>query len=145
MPPRDMSPNQPFKEFDHSGDIGIEARGGSKTELIEHLSLGLFSLMCRSRVETDVERRIAASSESEEGLIVAWLSEIISAADVHGEIYGMVRVDKLEPDRLEGVIGGERYDPDKHELRFEVKAATYHGLKVERSGGRYGARVIFDL
>jgi len=137
--------DKPFGEFDHSGDIGIEARGDSREELIEYLSRGLFSLMCQSRVAGSIDRRIVVASGSLEGLIVDWLSEIISAVDVHGEVYGTVRVDKLESGRLEGVIRGERYDPKKHELRFEVKAATYHGLAVEHSGGRYRARVIFDL
>jgi len=134
-----------FSEFDHSGDIGIEARGDSPGQLLVNLSRGLLSLMCRSRVEASIERRIVVVSDSLEGMVVDWLSEIISAADVHGEVYGMVRVDKIEPGRVEGVIRGERYDGARHELRFEVKAATYHGLAVEQAGGRYRARVIFDL
>ncbi len=134
-----------FNEFDHSGDIGIEARADSPEQLLENLSRGLFSLMCLSRVEASIERRIVVVSDSMEGLVVDWLSEIISAADVHGEVYGTVRVDKIEPGRVEGVIRGERYDENRHELRLEVKAATYHGLAVEQIDGRYRARVIFDL
>jgi SHS2 domain-containing protein len=134
-----------FEEFDHSGDIGIEAWADSPGELLENLSRGLFSLMCRSRVEAVVERQIKVSSNSPEGLVVDWLSEIISAADVHGEVYGAVQVNLARDGRVEGVIRGEPYDPARHELRFEVKAATYHGLAVEQAGDSYHARVIFDL
>jgi len=134
-----------FEEFDHSGDIGIEAWGDSPGKLLENLSRGLYSLMCRSRVESVVQRQIKVFSNSPEGLAVDWLSEIVSAADVHGEVYGAVRVKATGDGWVEGVIEGERYDKDRHELRFEVKAATYHGLAVEQVGGLHHAKVIFDL
>jgi SHS2 domain-containing protein len=137
--------NKSFEEFDHSGDIGIEAWGDSPEQLLENLSRGLFSLMCRSRVEASVERQITVSSNSLEELVINWLSEIVSAADVHGEVYGVVRLSKVGAGRAEGAIEGERYDQARHDLRFEVKAATYHGLKVEQVGGLHHARVVFDL
>ena len=43
------------------------------------------------------------------------------------------------------MIRGERYDENRHELRLEVKAATYHGLHLEERGDDLVARVIFDL
>jgi len=34
-----------FREFEHSGDVGIEAWGATRAELIEHATRGLFALL----------------------------------------------------------------------------------------------------
>ena len=36
-------------------------------------------------------------------------------------------------------------DPARHEFDMEIKAITYHGLKVERDGDGWLAEVIVDL
>lgn len=137
--------NQGFVEFDHSGDIGVEAQGGDLAEMLENATLGLLSLLHRKPVEPLVERRLRVSSVSAEDLLVDWLGEVISTAGARGEIYGAVRVERAGEWYAEGVLLGERVDPEKHELRFDVKAATYHRLAVEKRDDGYHARVIFDL
>jgi SHS2 domain-containing protein len=40
---------------------------------------------------------------------------------------------------------GEIYDQRKHSAGLEIKAATYHGLSIRHVGGKWQARVIFDI
>ncbi len=135
----------PFIEVDHSGDIGIEATGGNIGELIENLTRGLFSLMHRGEVTPRVVRSIRVHSSSIEELLIDWLSEVIASSGVHGELYGSVFVERADENSAQGILGGEAVDPDRHNLRFEVKAATYHRLVVEKREDGLLARVIFDL
>ena len=138
----------PFREIDHSGDIGIEARGDSLAELVENVSRGLFGLMCHGKVGGEVTRRLSVTSASREDLIVDWLSDIIAAASASGEVYGDIKVEIVgegpEGCSLTGVLRGERVTPG-HDLRFDVKAATYHGLELREDARGIGVRVIFDL
>ena len=46
---------------------------------------------------------------------------------------------------MKATARGEPIDPERHELDMEVKAITYHGLKVERDGDGWLAEVIVDL
>ena len=46
---------------------------------------------------------------------------------------------------LSAEVMGEVYDPARHELYREFKAVTYHDLRVEKTGGIWRARVIFDV
>ncbi|MCH8090642.1 MAG: archease, partial [Chloroflexi bacterium] len=39
---------------------------------------------------------------------------------------------------------GQKLDPEVHEVRLGVKAATYHMLKVEEGNG-FRAQVLFDI
>jgi SHS2 domain-containing protein len=40
---------------------------------------------------------------------------------------------------------GEAFDPGKHRVEVEIKAATYHELTLKQEEGRWMARVIFDV
>ena len=43
------------------------------------------------------------------------------------------------------VIFGEPFDEARHEIRYAVKAVTYHDLSIRREPGRWIARIIFDI
>jgi SHS2 domain-containing protein len=134
-----------FVEIDHSSDIGIEAWGKDLAESLQNATLGLLSLLSWNPVERVVERRIRVSSVSAEDLFVDWLGEVISMVGTHGELYGEVNVERAGEWFAEGVLRGEKIDPERHALRFDVKAATYHRLAVDKRSDGYHARVIFDL
>jgi SHS2 domain-containing protein len=139
-----------FQEIDHSGDVGIEAFGADFAELLANATAGLFALQYRGTVAAVSNRPIRVVSESLEDLVVDWLSEVIAIGGTHGELFGAVAVLAVSGDgssvfEAEGVLRGERFDADRHDPRFDVKAATYHGLHVTREKGKCGARIIFDL
>ena len=134
-----------FNEIDYGGDIGIEARGRDFAALLENATTGLLGLVSRGPVAPAVERKIHVTSSSSEDLLVDWLGEVITLSGVHGEVYGAVRVDRVGEWFADGVLHGEKVDPGKHDLRFDVKAATYHNLVVEKRPDGYYGRVIFDL
>lgn len=134
-----------FEEIDHSGDVGVEAQGATLAEVVENVTSGLFSLMTRAPVRPAVVRAIQVRAASVEALLVEWLSEVITLAATHGEVYGEVVVTRATEHAVSGEVRGEPVDPVRHDLRFDVKAATYHALLVERVRGGYRARVIFDL
>jgi SHS2 domain-containing protein len=136
---------KPFIEIDHSGDVGIEARGGNAAELLTHATQGLFSLLYRGRVEAVTERTVSVEADSLEDLLVDWLSEVIAIGGAHGEFYGSVEVRLAAEGQAEGVLRGEPVDARKHDPRFDVKAATYHELSITQEEGGLRARVIFDL
>ena len=49
------------------------------------------------------------------------------------------------PSQLRAVLKGEIFDPSRHVLKTEVKAATFHGIDVRRTPDAVEADVIFDL
>lgn len=134
-----------FTEIDHSGDIGIEAWGEDLAEMLANATRGLLGLMCRGGVEPVVEQRIDVSAVSAEDLLVEWLGEVITISAIRGELYATVEVERVGKWFAGGVLRGEKADPGKHDFRFDVKAATYHGVAVEKRGDGYRGRVIFDL
>jgi SHS2 domain-containing protein len=101
--------------------------------------------MTWSRVAPEVTRRIEVAGAGPADVLVDWLSAVILSAAAHGEVYGEVEVEGADEASAAGVVRGARFDPARHELRFDVKAATYHRLVCEEIAGGFHARVIFDL
>ena len=52
---------------------------------------------------------------------------------------------RVEPGGLAATARGEPIDPQRHHLDVEVKAITYHGLKVQQEGDGWLAEVIVDV
>jgi SHS2 domain-containing protein len=136
---------KPFEEIDHSGDVGIEARGATFPEMLTNATLGLLALACRNEPGSGIDRAIRVESSSAEDLLVDWLAEVLSLMGAHGEVYAGVEITNHGEWFAAGILRGEKTDPQKHDLRFDVKAATYHGLRVEHTGDGFVGRVIFDL
>lgn len=139
------SGGNPFVEIDHSGDVGIEASGRDLAELLEHVTEGLFALLCRGTVIASNPRAIRVEANTDEDVVVDWLNEVITLAGTYGEMYGLVKVNRAGGGVAEGFVSGETLDAQRHDPRFDVKAATYHNLVLTRGNGALRVRVIFDL
>jgi SHS2 domain-containing protein len=72
-------------------------------------------------------------------LLVALLEELIFLADTEGFVPDRCEL-CVDGDRLSGVLDGRRTRIDPI-----VKAATYHGLRFERNGDVWDARIVFDV
>ena len=60
-----------------------------------------------------------------------WLDELLYTFDTRHLLFSDFQVE-LGPDGLSAIARGEPIDPQRHELDAEVKAITYHGLKLEK-------------
>jgi SHS2 domain-containing protein len=135
-----------FKVLDHTADIGITAYGTDIKELFINAATGLFSLMVDlSTVKEDIQREVELSAEDEETLLVEWLNELIYIFDVEHIIFKRFQIDMPNNDQVKARCFGEKLKLGHHKLEREVKAATYHMLKISKSNNGYEATVIFDI
>lgn len=138
-----------YEILDISGDIGIKAYGKTCEEAFINAGIGMFSLI------TDIDR-IADSKSIEfeiendlpEGLLVNYLNEMIFHFDTYGFIGRRILMDafSFQPSaHIAARVYGEEFDAGRHERRLLVKAATYHNVKVEKTGDECRVEVIFDI
>jgi len=88
---------------------------------------------------------VSASGEDPTELVVAFLTELIVLEQTEGFIGRDIRARPVgdPPTAIVASVSGERFDPDRHTSRTEVKAVTLHGLVFDPARGR--ARVIVDI
>ncbi|HET6576384.1 MAG TPA: archease, partial [Fimbriiglobus sp.] len=92
----------------------------------------------------DVEQTLELSGTDREYLLFDWLRELLYRFDAGHMVYRDFAV-TVRPDGLTATVRGEPLDPDRHTLSHEVKAITYHGLKVEQTADGWLAEVIVDI
>ena len=135
--------------FDHTADVGLTAWADSLGELLAALAEGLTDVICvRSRICPAVVRKLDVEAQDPEALAVDFLSRILYIFAVDGFLLAEASVRVLAGGgrtAISAELAGETYDPARHEIRTEVKAVTYHQLKIAPEGGRWVGRVILDL
>lgn len=145
-----------YEVLDISGDAGIRAFGRSPEELFVNAALGMYSLIVDPETVLPKERiEIPLRHESFEGLLVAWLNELIFRFDARGFLGREIAIEELSAPNeaafggadyvLQAFVAGEPWDADRHRGNLLLKAATYHNLKVEQQNGLWTAEIIFDI
>jgi SHS2 domain-containing protein len=137
---------RPFEIIDHTADIGIVAYGADIKQVFANAALGLFSLMADlDDLKEDVERELKLSAEDAEVLLVEWLNELIYIFDVEHIIFKRFEISELTSNQITAKCFGEKINPRQHKLKREIKAATYHMLRISKEDGGYKVQVIFDI
>ena len=132
--------------FDHTADVGLAAEADTRAELFEALAEGLAEVICpRRRVAAAGRRELRVEAEDVEALAVDFLSEVLAVIQDERFLVAAVAVSEAGDTAVTARLAGEPYDPGRHELAAEVKAVTYHQLKIARRRGRWTGRVILDL
>ena len=141
-----MTEQPPFETFDHTADVGIIARGSNLAEAFANAAKAMFSLMVDlDRVETREERRVEVDAEDREGLLVAWLAELLYMSEVDSVVFNRFDVDEISDTRIAARAFGEPLDLDRHNPKLMIKAVTRHMLQVEPANGGVQVRVVLDI
>jgi SHS2 domain-containing protein len=136
----------PFEILEHPSDLGIEAHGSSMQELFQNAAHGFMSVVAgTSKIELRQNRSIELQATDRENLLVRWLTEILYLYDTEKFLTANVKFEILTDTLLKANLLGELYNVSKHELKLDVKAVTYHQLKVEDHDGDWSACVFVDV
>lgn len=135
-----------FDLLEHTADAGIMAYGADAREAYSNAAYGMFCLMADlEQVREKTIRHVEVEAGDREGLVVAWLNELLYLFDVERVVFRRFDIMELTGTRLEADAYGEEADASRHRFKSGVKAATYHMLQVSEGGGRCSIRVIFDV
>ncbi len=147
-----------FREIDHTADFALEIFGGNLSELFIHAAEGMYSaIFGREVILTSGVRRADAeqsspfvlTSFSVEELLVEWLSELLYLLETEDIIplplYEVSIAEKPEETHLRAKLCWNKYARTGLIKRKEVKAVTYHNLKIVRGKNLMKAVAVFDL
>ena len=136
-----------FKFLDiTTSDVAFEAYGKDLNELFANSALAMFEVMTNTKqIKTTVEKSVKIQSKDLEGLLFEWLNELLVFYGAENLAFSKfeLKIDNKTLE-LEAKCWGEEINPEKHETKTEVKAATYHKMKVEKNE-IWKARVILDV
>lgn len=136
----------PYETFEHTADLGLRIWADDLNTLLADAGRGLFSIIVPDleSVRPSQSVPIAVAGDVSELLLFDWLNELLYIYDVRRLL--LCRFDvAVGPAGLEATAAGEPIDPARHVLDHEVKAITYHGLKLVNRDSGWLAEVIVDI
>ena len=114
--------------------------------MFANASFALYDVMCDMRhVEKRAEREIHAEGSDWADLIVNFLREMLYLFNGEGWLVQSCRIDAIQPYTVTAVVGGELFDPARHEVTMEIKAVTYHQAAVRSTADGWKGRIICDV
>jgi SHS2 domain-containing protein len=135
-----------YELFEHTADLGLRVRAADLNTLFAEAAACLFSAVLEDvgTVEPRTEVKVELAGTDREFLLFDWLRDLLLKSDEDHMVFGKFSV-QVRDDGLAGTAWGEPFDPARHMLAHEVKAITYHELKVVRDGDGWLAEVIVDI
>lgn len=135
-----------YEVFDHTADLGLRIWAADRPSLYAEAARALFSLVVLNpdAVRPVEQRSFAIAGQQEDYLLFDWLSELLYTFETEHLLFGEFQID-LDGDGLRATARGERLDRSRHELDHEIKAITYHGLKIEATATGWMAEFIVDI
>ena len=133
-----------FELIEHTADVGIKAFGETLSESFENAAKGMFEIISDSNINEVGEHHIEIKSQNIEQLLVDFLSELLYIHTVEYIMFNRCEVEINKGEfSLNANVFGENFDEKKHEIT-EIKAVTYHMLKVEKKD-LWTVQVLFDI
>ncbi len=137
-----------YELIEHTADIGIRVRGSDLKELFKNTALAMFDIMAEKKRNTQYSIRntryiVQQKADDLEELFINWLNELLSLSAIKEKIFCDFRFKKLDEQNLEAEVTG--CDIKDYKVNVEIKAATYHQLKLEKQKAGWLAEVIFDV
>lgn len=135
-----------YEFIDHTADIGLRAYGKDLKQLFENAAAGMFAILAdlkNVRAEKTVPLKLKAPNLEE--LFLSWLSELLYQHNGKGMMFKEFSVDELSEKAIAAKAKGEKLNLKRHRLKTEIKAVTYHALKVQKVKDTWQAEVIFDV
>jgi SHS2 domain-containing protein len=135
-----------FEFIDHTADIGITAYGADMKQIFANAARGLFSIITNlDNVASTKKLDIQVIAPDREALLLQWLNELIYLFETRKMLFSRFEITVITDTELKAKAFGEKINLKKHELKTQVKATTYHMLKIEHNELGWTAQVIFDV
>jgi len=128
--------------IDHTGDLAVVARAPTLEDLFADCARAMFSILADApappRAESTDAFPVPGADPPEE--LREFLGELLYRFSADHRMYVA-----FTPRQGSIDAAWEPYSPERHPLRTELKAVTWHQLEAVRDGDAWRAKVIFDV
>jgi SHS2 domain-containing protein len=130
-----------FREIEHTADWELEVWAPDLASLLEQAARGMYSLAgIRLQSGPRQMRTIQVEFDDLESLLINFLSELLFTGEQEGLAFERFDL-RLQEERLLAVVEGA---PITNQEK-EIKAVTWHNLKVRPREQGLEVRIVFDV
>jgi SHS2 domain-containing protein len=135
-----------YELFEHTADLGLRVQADTLNALFVDAARGLLAMFVADpeTVRPTTTKAISLSADEPAYLLFDWLSELLYAFETDKLLLWEFDL-RIEGNQLTATCRGEAMDASRHRMEHEVKAITYHGLRLEQTAGGWFAEIIVDI
>lgn len=139
-----------YKFIEHTADIAAEVRGATLEDLFTNAAMAWQeSALEEFTPQGTEEKEVKIVENTVEELMVSFLSELNFYLFTKKWVFGAVRsmqIHIFESEvELRGVITGENFNASRHVLKEEIKAITFHQMRIVKENNDFVTRIVFDI
>jgi SHS2 domain-containing protein len=141
-----------YQLLEHTADIGIRVKAANLKELFINSALAMFDIagqlvpLPSGPAAVAIKKtglKINQKAGDLEEIFINWLNELLSLSAAKRLVFTDFIIHRLDRNNLEAECYGE--DIKNYKIDTEIKAATYHQLKIKKNKDGWQVEVIFDV
>ncbi len=131
------------RQFPHVADIRLAIYADTLNELFAEAARVIAAYGAPIGGGANVKAQARLSSRDAATLLADWINELLGRSEIDRVAYRHAAVE-LEVSDAETILHADLTGLRVREWRCPIKAATYHGLRLEHRRGRWRAEVLCD-
>jgi SHS2 domain-containing protein len=135
-----------FTFIEHTADLAVRATAMNLPDLFIQAAKGMYALLGELvAADHPVERALQLRAPDAESLLHDLLAELLWEIDSAGRLYEAFEFEQFTEQGLAVRCRGHTLDTARSERSTEIKAVTYHDLRIVRREQVYEVTVVFDI
>jgi SHS2 domain-containing protein len=135
-----------YKLINHTADLGIHVFGTDPVELFANAAFATFDMLTEiDSLKSLKTTNLKVTGDDWSDLMVNWLRELLYLWNGKELLVKKAQILALSENELSANVELDPFDPERHEIKIEIKAVTYHQIQVSSSPQGWEAKIIFDV
>lgn len=135
-----------YELIDHTADFGMRVFSEDIRSLFADAAEALCDVITEpEQLEGLNETEISLKGEDWPDLMVNWLREVLYLWAGKQELVKSAHIVSLSEYALRARLKSDFYHPERHIIKNEIKAVTYHKIRVCKGPKGWEAEIIFDV
>jgi SHS2 domain-containing protein len=142
-----MEKARKYRITKHQSELAVRVTGESQADLFTNSAVALFDVMVADMEKIECKERLPLEVEGtdRDDLMVNWVRELLYLYQGSGYLLRDFIILEVKDTVVKAEVGGEKIDPDRHEIQQEIAAVAFHKSRMEKTGNQWTAHLIFEL
>ena len=134
-----------YREVEHTADWALEVTAPDEAALLREAARSMYALAgTRLRPAPRLSRRLELSAPDLESLLVLFLEELLYLGESEGAAFDTFSL-RVEPHGEAWHLQADLEGAPLESMKKEIKAVTWHNLRVRRTPAGLQTVLVFDV
>ncbi|MFC1590489.1 archease [Candidatus Omnitrophota bacterium] len=135
-----------YEQIEHTADIGVKVYGKDLKGLFGNAAFAMFDILADLEgLKGSITLSFDLKADSPEELLQSWLDELLYNFYTKWIIFSEFKIERVSRDHIKAKAMGRHIGDNKNRLKTEIKAITYHDMKIQKTKSGYETTIIFDI